>query len=131
MASFGSSRGQLAAEPARPHRLVLVGQVGDHLVPFGDVRLGLIEPGLALARRRFRCQRGEPGGDVAQDTDGAGIITAELDRIDVDLDHLDAGLGHPPGVGRHVAGAGAGEDDQVGLADDVIGRTRAIRADRA
>ena len=76
-------------------------------------------PGRA-ARRVLRSSArsaGQPG--VSRQPDGYLIVAADLGAVDVDLDDRGVGAERAPGVSAVLVGAGTGEHDDIGAADEL------------
>jgi hypothetical protein len=60
---------------------------------------------------------GQPG--VSRQPDGYLIVAADLGAVDVDLDDRGVGAERAPGVSAVLVGAGTGEHDDIGAADEL------------
>ena len=69
---------------------------------------------LERAEQRLAGQQG-----VARQADGYFIVTADLGAVDVDLNDRGIAGERPPGVGAVLVGAGADENYDVGVADEL------------
>jgi hypothetical protein len=95
------------------------------------VFLGLRQPRLALCpgnRGGHRLQRQAHVGLYADD---AGVVPAELRRVEIDVDDARAFLRYLPVCGGLVARVAAGVDDEVGFRDDVVRAASPVAAERA
>src|SRR6185503_121960 len=89
------------------------------------------EPRLAPCRRDRGGDSVEREAHVGLYADHAGVVAAQLDRVEIDMDDLRAFLRYFPVGGRLVAGVAAGVDDEVRLGDDVVRAASPIAPERA
>ena len=119
----GQMLAQFAAEPFGAHRQGIRVDIGADIgFPFRHQTPDRVDP--ILSRWRF-ARAGDHlpqcGADIAVQTDGGGIVAADLLGIDIELDDARSGGRNAVVMGNLAAAMTADEKDQVGLSENLVG----------